>query len=244
MSACHSGRMAFTLIELLAALTVIAVLALLGAGAFKKAREAGQRTQCVSNLRQLGLATHLYLADHNRHFFHYVEATPDGPLWYFGLEGKSEGREGSRELDQTRAPLYPYIQQVGGVEVCPSFPYDSALWKPKFKGASYGYGFNILLSGKTAAALDRPSQVIVFGDCAQVNTFQPPASSKNPMLEEFYMIESTFKTVHFRHGGKANFLFADGHVEALAPHPGTLDTRIKGEIVGRISPVGSLEYLR
>ncbi len=89
-----------------------------------------------------------------------------------------------------------------------------------------------------------PAQVILFGDCAQVNTFQAPASPKNPLLEEFYMIDETYKTIHFRHGSCANMLFLDGHVEKFQMYPGTEDARVAGESVGRITPVGSTQYLQ
>lgn len=245
MSTSRPGCRGFTLIELLVALAVVAVLAALGTGAIARIRESGRRTECLNNLRQLGLATELYLGDHNRRLFRYVEAVPEGTLWYFGLEKKGGGAgEGNRDLDQTKAPLFPYIARVGGVEVCPSFPYESALWKPKFKGASYGYGFNTLLSGKNVLTIARPAQVIVFGDCAQVNTFQAPASPKNPMIEEFYMIDNKFKTIHFRHNGIAQFVFLDGHVEGLTLYPGTEDKRLPEASVGRISPIGSMQYLQ
>ena len=63
------------------------------------------------------------------------------------------------------------------------------------------------------------------------------------MLEEFYIINETFKTIHFRHGHTANFLFADGHVESKKMHEGTRDDRMKSENLGRITEEGSLEYL-
>jgi prepilin-type processing-associated H-X9-DG protein len=84
---------------------------------------------------------------------------------------------------------------------------------------------------------------VVFGDCGQINTFQSPASPDNPLLEEFYIINESFKTVHFRHGKHANFLFADGHVAGLPMEPGTRDSRLKAETLGRIAPAGSLRYL-
>jgi prepilin-type processing-associated H-X9-DG protein len=144
----------------------------------------------------------------------------------------------------TKGPLYPYAKSTKGIEVCPAFPYENAIWKPKFKGASWGYGYNTQLSNVSALRLEQPSRVIVFGDCAQVNTFQAPASASKPLVEEFYMIESRFKTVHFRHGATANLLFADGHIEAMRCHPGTEDDRLPEANVGRITPVGSMEYLR
>jgi prepilin-type N-terminal cleavage/methylation domain-containing protein/prepilin-type processing-associated H-X9-DG protein len=235
----------FTLLELMVVLGIIAILATLSLASIGKLRAISQSAHCTNSLRQLGVATTLYLNDNNRTYFPFVKQTEEGRVWYFGMEpGFGGGAEGSRELDVTQGPLHPYVQSVGGIEVCPAFPYESALWKPKFKGASWGYGYNIALSNLHSLRLERPAKVIVFGDCAQVNTFQAPASPKKPMVEEFYMIEHTYATVHFRHGATANLLFADGHVEAMQPHPGTEDPRLPEANVGRITPKGSMEYLR
>jgi len=236
----------FTLLELLVTLSTIAVLAALLLAALGRMRAVAQKAHCANSLRQLGAATHLYLGEHEQRFFAYVKGTPEGRLWYFGLEQTAGGvgTEGNRLLDQTKGPLFPYVGQVGGVVVCPSFPYASALWKPKFKGASWGYGYNTFLSNLNSLTIERPSRVILFGDCAQVNNFQPPASVKKPLVEEFYMIEHTFKTIHFRHGANANLLFVDGHVEAMSVCPGTEDARLPEAAVGRVTPVGSMDFLQ
>jgi prepilin-type processing-associated H-X9-DG protein/prepilin-type N-terminal cleavage/methylation domain-containing protein len=234
---------AFTLVELLVVLCVVAILTTLSLTGVGKMRARAQQAHCANSLRQLGAATGMYLAENDQRLFVYSQYVPEGRLWYFGLE-TGGGGEGSRRLDETQAPLYPYLKQAGGVEVCPSFPYESALWKPKFEKASWGYGFNTSLSGVNVLTVERPQRILLFGDCAQVNTFQAPASAKKPMLEEFYMIDPSSKTIHFRHGAAANILFLDGHVEAMKMHPGTRDTRLKEANVGRITPVGSTEYLR
>jgi prepilin-type processing-associated H-X9-DG protein/prepilin-type N-terminal cleavage/methylation domain-containing protein len=242
----------FTLVELLASVTIIAILATLTIFGWKAYRGLATRASCSSNLRQLSAAMNLYTADHNGMFPPYVSYGEEGErTWYFGHESTPAGTgEGDRDLDQTAGPLYPYIQDVGKIEVCQGFNYGAALWKPKFKGASYGYGYNWALGGRSGgnpmhmAQLTSGARVILFGDCAQVNTFQKPASAKKPMLEEFYIINENEKSVHFRHNGRANMLFVDGHVEVFTPFPGTEDRRIPGEIVGRITPRGSPDFLR
>ena len=94
----------FTLVELMVVIGIIAVLAAILLPVLSKAQEAANRTSCLANLRQIQLASVLYLSD------------SDGRLPY--SDAKIPGLTGSFWVDAIHF-LNPYIQN-GGIRYCPS----------------------------------------------------------------------------------------------------------------------------
>ena len=229
----------FTLIELLVVIAVIAILAALLLPTLARSKDSAKRVRCVSNLRQLGLAAQLYWDDNGGNCFRYNSVTNVGQLLWCGWLG--DGAEGERAFDATQGALFPYLRGRG-VELCPSLNYFLSQFKLKATGAAYGYGYNLYLSAPqkkpavNVGKISRPTELALFADAAQINDFLEPASPANPMLEEFYYVDTnaTYPNGHFRHAHKANVIFCDQHVAPEKPVPGSIDQRLPEQFVGRL----------
>jgi prepilin-type N-terminal cleavage/methylation domain-containing protein/prepilin-type processing-associated H-X9-DG protein len=96
-------RTGFTLIELLVVIAIIAILAAILFPVFAQARAAARKTSCLSNLKQLGLSSLMYVQDNDEHF----------PSWDWGFY--CNGGNGGQAHDSGSfwwPATYPYMKNT------------------------------------------------------------------------------------------------------------------------------------
>lgn len=216
----------FTLIELLTVIAIIGILAAILIPTVGRVRESARASKCQNNLRQIGMATFLYLNEHDDRFF------PRGTGSRLTVLGKSAT---SRTTGADERPLNPYITEVAG----PKDPMEVAHCPSDVAGKSLGSGSAPQLRGWATSAYE------AFGSSLNANMWhiglentnrQPVHLSEiveptrfvmfaeDPALTNAHGETDTTQGWHWEDQPRFNLLFADGHVGTHVVRGGDLNT--------------------
>jgi prepilin-type processing-associated H-X9-DG protein/prepilin-type N-terminal cleavage/methylation domain-containing protein len=224
---------AFTLVELLVVIGIIAVMIGILLPALARAREAAETTQCLSNLRQVNLAFLMFANEHGDHLPQTGSAKNTEPFlvngvttnvnvrWFGGFYGSPQ------RFHAPASMLDPYwgLADVGG---CASFDVEDHL-RPQYGPVDYAY--NSLFGrhaewvaggakrnglGVKISRIANSSMKALVWDAARVQggkldrtPWGYPSTGWNGRHEPNF---------HARHGRLGNVAFADGHAESFEPY--------------------------
>lgn len=220
----------FTIIELLVVIAIIAILAAILFPAFSKARESALHISSTSNLRQIGMAFGQYAQENDERLplLSWTDASGNAQRWPKVLQPYLSSKElffspldkndpnGYRNLGNSN---FDYM-----FALAPSYGYN-ALNMNKWRMGSMGVVYE---SGVSLGAIKSPSQTVMCAD-STFNTLASTSSAganSTALMLGFFRIEppsnwlgasvpmkaKSFGWVMPRYNGKADVLFADGHV--------------------------------
>lgn len=223
-------KMGFTLIELLVVAGVVALLLSILLPSLAATRRLAKSTDCLANLRSLAMAAQMYTNDFDYYPPAWVIRSPISVAWC----GKYYTENGVSYIDVTQGPLWPYFNEKK-VLSCRSF--SATTVKYSGSGQISGFGINCQYvagdpvvdpndgqSGMTSYArparsgdIRRPGSTLLLADCAR---FKKDVLSEETFIYPLYKhntAQKNYATFHFRHRGKANGAFCDGHASEIAP---------------------------
>ena len=220
------GGAAFTLMELLVTVAVIAILVALLLPAVSQSKTRAQSTRCANNQRQLGIGLQTFVGENHAYPSFLGPTNSDYPGFWFD------------QLSMGGLGLPKVTNIAEGIWHCPAAPLKFGPPTPDADFSSYGYNqFGVLWPGNSTNALGLQGSFL-----PDSITFIPGVSGFAPLAESEVVVPSDMMAIgesilggvrferinlnlfeHYwrnaqsRHHGRLNVLFCDGHVESPTP---------------------------
>ena len=222
------GR-AFTLVELLVVLGIIAAMVALLLPAVGRAREQARSIACLSNLRQMATAAFAFAAGNDRRFppAHYSAVTPTTVTAYGWDFTRTRPRAAGSAWTVKPGLLWAGAggEGSGAVQQCPSFDGASMSAGDPFTGYNYntsyvGHGENESAGGRLpvparVSDVQRPAECALFGDGGWASGANKYMRAPFPNPGDALFSGRYAGTQAFRHLGRTNVAFADGRAESV-----------------------------
>lgn len=212
----HSQERGFTLIELLVVIAIIAILAAILFPVFAQARESARKTSCLSNTKQIGMATLMYVQDYDETFpINLYMGFEPGPCVYTAWTAIQPYSKNTQLFtcpsNPTAMDFPPMMATIGMPPPCtvgPPLKYIS--YMPNFGLMDWGDPSNIFGAGhgrsvKNIAQIEFPVETSMWSD------------SSGTLPDAYFGLMD--EPVQARHQNTLNSCFADGHSKNMKAKP-------------------------
>jgi len=235
----HHTKKGFTLVELLVVISIIALLVSILMPALSKARDQAKAIVCATRLKDIGLVMVFYNEENDGDMPYNLYASPDGktPSRWPYLLAEYYPTVNAR-LDEWQA--LGYTNRSSAANAFELYKCTAMQKYAKVPGSAVGtYGYNPFFSDhpehpsnndpkkswRKAGAINSPAELplMLCVNADPYGTYPGGAgmgfdpTGPHPMVKEYGFLGDPANLTGWgpapNHGGKCNFLFADGHVK-------------------------------